>query len=286
MQVHGDEQIGEVSVENDPSHPLSDEELAFVEQVAEQVSLALESARLFAQTQATLGETEDLYQASAELNAATTFDEVLSAVRKSVDKEEEAHILSIGLFDHPWTDTLPAQSVDILATWSSLPEQAVAHFPQHFMVNDSPMAMALKPNAATVIEDARADPNLDESLRAMLLNALFTQSAINAPLTVSGKWIGFMSVSFPRPRKFPEDEIRRLMAISSQAAIAINNMLLLETTRVRAQRERILREVTTRVRASVDADTILRTAVRELGTALGREAFIRLGNPAQQSENV
>jgi len=40
--------------------------------------------------------------------------------------------------------------------------------------------------------------------------------------------------------------------------------------------KRILREVTTRVRASVDADTILRTAVRELGNALGREAFIRL----------
>lgn len=286
MQVHGSEYIGEVSVENDPTRPLTDEELAFVEQVAEQVSLALESARLFAQTQATLGETEDLYQASAELNAATTYDEILNAVRKSVDKEEEAHIVTIGLFDHPWTETSPAQSVNMLATWSSLPEQAVAHFPKHFKVSESPLTMALKPNSPAVIEDAKTDPNLDEAIRSMLLHALVTQSAINAPLTVSGQWIGFMSVSFPHPRKFSEDEIRRLMALSSQAAIAINNLLLLETTRVRAQRERILREVTTRVRASVDADTILRTAVRELGSALGREAFIRLISPEQTPDKV
>lgn len=43
-----------------------------------------------------------------------------------------------------------------------------------------------------------------------------------------------------------------------------------------AQREQRLREITARVRSSSDADTILRTAVRELGDALGRKTFIRL----------
>jgi PAS domain S-box-containing protein len=43
-----------------------------------------------------------------------------------------------------------------------------------------------------------------------------------------------------------------------------------------AEREQRLREITARVRSSSDADTILRTAVRELGNALGRKTFIRL----------
>lgn len=282
LAVHESETIGMVSVENETSRPLSEEELAFIEQVAEQVSLALESARLFAQTQATLGETEDLYQASAEVNAASTYEDVLEAVRKSIDKDEEAHILTIGVFDRPWSEDTPPQFVDTLAMWSSLPDHVVESFPKRVPLGESPLVMGMKTNETTVIEDVKSDPGVDESLRTTLVNRLFTQSLINTPLMVSGQWMGVLSVSFPRPRKFSETEIRRLVALASQAAVAINNMQLLESTRVRAQRERILREVTTRVRASVDADTILRTAVRELGAALGREAFIHLGGPEQE----
>ena len=197
LALHGSEQIGAVSVEDNPDQPLSEEDKVFVEQVAEQVALALESARLFAQTQNTLGETEDLYRGSAELSVASNYDEVLSAIRKSVDKAQEAHILSIGLFDHPWTDASPAESVDIIATWSSLPAEVVAHFPRHFNVSESPMTMALKPNEPSVVEDAMTDPELDPQIRGMLLNALSTRSAINAPLMVGGQWLGFMSISYP-----------------------------------------------------------------------------------------
>ena len=48
-----------------------------------------------------------------------------------------------------------------------------------------------------------------------------------------------------------------------------------------AKREQTLRELTARVRSSSDPDTIVRTAVRELGLALGRPTFIRLGNAEQ-----
>ncbi|MEK6221890.1 MAG: hypothetical protein N2D54_06545, partial [Chloroflexota bacterium] len=43
-------------------------------------------------------------------------------------------------------------------------------------------------------------------------------------------------------------------------------------------RESLLRAITTRVHSSADADTIMRTAVRELSNALGREAYIEVGN--------
>jgi hypothetical protein len=45
-----------------------------------------------------------------------------------------------------------------------------------------------------------------------------------------------------------------------------------------------LREITARVRNSTEPDTIVRTAVRELGTALGRRTFIRLGDAERLSQ--
>jgi hypothetical protein len=46
-----------------------------------------------------------------------------------------------------------------------------------------------------------------------------------------------------------------------------------------------LREITARVHSSADADTILRTAVREVSNALGRKAFIQLGNEEYSDQN-
>jgi PAS domain S-box-containing protein len=263
LAIHGSEQIGAVSVEDNTVQPLSEEDKLFVEQVAEQVALALESARLFAQTQNTLGETEDLYRGSAELSVASNYDEVLDAIRKTVDKAQEAHILSIGLFDHPWTDASPAESVDVIATWSSLPAEAVAHFPRHFSVSESPMTMALKPNEPSVVEDAMTDPELDPQIRGMLLNALSTRSAINAPLTVGGQWLGFMSISYPQPKKFSEADMRRLTALTGQAATVIQSLRLFQQTQDALAETQALYTLASRISAARDLQEIVAVAAEE-----------------------
>ena len=47
----GGEVIGTLAVADDPQRPLSADDVTFLQQVSEQVALALESARLFEQTQ-------------------------------------------------------------------------------------------------------------------------------------------------------------------------------------------------------------------------------------------
>jgi GAF domain-containing protein len=101
-----------------------------------------------------------------------------------------------------------------------------------------------------------------------------------APLRAGGQWLGYINALYPQPRAFSEAELHRLTALAGQAAVAINNRQLFETIQERARRERLLREIATQVRTSMDADTILRTAVRELGTALNRETVVRLGGAA------
>ena len=77
--------IGQIVLEDDrPQRELTEDERSIVQEVAQRMALALESARLFEQTQAALGEARRLAQReqlvnriTGQLRAATTVDEVL-----------------------------------------------------------------------------------------------------------------------------------------------------------------------------------------------------------------
>ncbi|OQY29118.1 MAG: hypothetical protein B6I38_08510, partial [Anaerolineaceae bacterium 4572_5.1] len=66
LSVRG-EIIGALGVQDDPNNPLSQEDLALIENVSEEIAQALESARLFEETQIALNESEILYEVSRNL---------------------------------------------------------------------------------------------------------------------------------------------------------------------------------------------------------------------------
>lgn len=66
-----------------------------------------------------------------------------------------------------------------------------------------------------------------------------------------------------------EDDIELIQAIADRAALALENARLLETTTRRAQRERLVSEVTTKIRSTNDPDVMVRSAMDELKKILG-----------------
>ena len=81
-------------------------------------------------------------------------------------------------------------------------------------------------------------------------------------------------------RAWTQDEIALVEAVADQMALAIENARLLDETQQRAEREQALSEVTTRFTRSLDIDTLLQTAVRELGQLLqADEISVYLGTP-------
>jgi GAF domain-containing protein/HAMP domain-containing protein len=64
------------------------------------------------------------------------------------------------------------------------------------------------------------------------------------------------------------EEMEVLEGVSEQLGVALENARLFEETQRSAQRERISAELSGKIWASTDIETILQTAVRELGTAL------------------
>lgn len=69
-----------------------------------------------------------------------------------------------------------------------------------------------------------------------------------------------------------------MTAVADQVALALENARLFEQTRQRAQREQLVSQITARMRAAPDIESVLRTTVHEIRRALGaRHGVVRLG---------
>ncbi len=124
-----------------------------------------------------------------------------------------------------------------------------------------------------VLEDERMAPVRE------LMRQRGTQTLIIAPLISRGEVIGSIGLDIEDPQRVIEDiELNLLEQISRQIASAVDVARLFEQTVRRADRERLVAEITTKLRASNDPRVILETAARELGRALNvPQAQVLLG---------
>ena len=100
--------------------------------------------------------------------------------------------------------------------------------------------------------------------------------SLNIPLTLRDQIIGNVMLETDKSN-WTSEETAFIEAITNQAAIALENARLLEETRLRAERERIISDVANKLWGSTDIDTMLRTSVQELGRILNAsESIIQL----------
>jgi GAF domain-containing protein len=143
--------------------------------------------------------------------------------------------------------------------------------------------LASRPIAQAVVSTkqplthAANDPRLD-ALSQQALQEMGTTAIATVPLRSRDNVQGILVINARQPgRMFADNEIGLLQTLADQATIAFERIRLLEEAERRARREQLLREITARVRSSADVDMIMKTAVQEVGRALGRETFIHLG---------
>ncbi|RME87807.1 MAG: GAF domain-containing protein, partial [Anaerolineae bacterium] len=109
---------------------------------------------------------------------------------------------------------------------------------------------------------------------------------LELPITLRGQTIGTITLQRKKAQP-PWTEKDRALAseIVSQASLALESARLLEETQRRAQEEQLVREVATHIHATLDLDTVLRTATREIYRALDLEmAEVRLNIPEEEKE--
>jgi len=103
-------------------------------------------------------------------------------------------------------------------------------------------------------------------------------------MKLRGRVIGVLNLRFAAP-EVPPETVQMVESIADRLTLALENARLLEETRRHAERDRMIAEITARVRASMDPETILRTALRELGAALGADrVMVQMMNPSHSEE--
>lgn len=99
-----------------------------------------------------------------------------------------------------------------------------------------------------------------------------TSSTLVVPLILRDQPIG--AVGFKHPsggNQWNQDDINTAQALAEQLALAADNLRLLEETQQRAARERLVSDVSTQVRETLNIESILQTTVNELYERLGLE---------------
>jgi PAS domain S-box-containing protein len=123
-----------------------------------------------------------------------------------------------------------------------------------------------------IVQDVLEDPN---HYRNPLLPDTRAEAVI--PLLSGETVVGALDVQSNRPNAFGPEDIAILMTISDQLAVALQNARLFDQTARQARRERLVVDITSKIRSVNDMDSMLRIAVDELRRALGvSHAAVRL----------
>ncbi len=104
------------------------------------------------------------------------------------------------------------------------------------------------------------------------------KNVLDIPIILRGQNIGKISLQRKSEfNKWTAQEENIAKEVAAQAALALENIRLVERTQQRANREQVIAGISTHVRETLDLDTVLRITAREIQQALSlQEAEVRL----------
>ena len=206
--------IGALDIQSTEINAFSDDDVEALATLADQVSLAIQNARLFDQTEKTLAEAD--------------------AIQRQYLRE----------------------------TWSRLPREE--------------KLTGYRYSIAGVIP-------LDEGTEIITRNDAGNKQEISVPIILRGETIGTLSVQVPKNEHVNTDQVDLIKAVAERVALSAENARLFEETSRRAERERIISDIASKIGTSVRTESILRTTATELSQLLdGADIFINLNTDKQE----
>ena len=198
--------VGALDVQSIEIGAFAEEDIQMLTLLADQVSLAIENARLFAETRNALAEAE--------------------AVSRQFTRE----------------------------VWGSLPHEQNLLGYRYSLIGASPLEKAVE----------LTNSSNDKTTRKQT-----ESSQIALPIELRGQVIGTLVVQSPSAEVLNQDQLDLIKAVAERVALSAENARLFEETTRRAERERLVSDITGKIRSVHDPQTMIQTAMEELRNALG-----------------
>jgi GAF domain-containing protein len=267
--------LGALSIQSEREAAFTQEDITSLQTLADQLSNAIENARLFEQTEIRAAELAVLNEMARGYTQTLDVEELLRITHLYTNQLMDAENFYLALFDN---ETQVIEFKLFVEEGQKIPPPM-----QKIQLGEGLTDWIIKNKAPVLIPN-----NIEMHLKALglELRGRLAQSWLGVPIMLENKVIGAIGLqSYSKPNVYGSHELDLLTAVSSQAAVAIDNAMRFQQTQARARFEQLLREITTRVHSSTNADSILRTAVREVSNALGKQAFIELGDPESKNKS-
>lgn len=209
--------IGELYVVNKRTGPFTPDDARLLSTVASHFAVAIEKARLYAQTdeslQTRLEELTALNQISSEMNATLDLQHILNVLLEQALKTTGADHGNVMLLD------AESQQLQLLAAQGFQTqeiEQTETMLPEKSLYQESPIWQVLNQKSPYILADI-GQVEKPIGFRAD------TRAVVTVPILHQGQAVGVINLGSFTPRHFTDEHVRFMQALALQAAIAIGN---------------------------------------------------------------
>ncbi|MCA9979638.1 MAG: GAF domain-containing protein, partial [Anaerolineales bacterium] len=213
---------------------------------------------------AALQETEALFAFTSQLNTADTLEGILHAMRSPF---VGSGMLFASLFTIETNAQNEPEWIQLSQRWSK------PHAPQQpddlrFHVPSYPggAGWVQTPNQPFIIEDTLDLSKIDEAT-SQVYQQFNTRSTITLPLKASDRWVGLITFFWENKQTFDERDRAILSTMATQAAVAMNNILLFAETQEALTETRIMNQISQALTTAED----LNQAIGDLLSTLHKD---------------
>jgi PAS domain S-box-containing protein len=276
--IVGDMILGVLDVQADRVNYFTAEDIFTKTILAGQIAGAVQNARLFEHVIQAQQEMAVVNKVLQEVSRQLDLEPLLETVYQQIQHIVPTDAFSVGLYN-PSTGLINYPIIyDNNQRYVKAPAPILSGSnTEQVLKTGAPILINRTPQETTAIQLSSETALGDQSKPSA--------SLVYVPLHLGQQTVGVMSVQSYQFNAYNERDLALLNNIANQVSVAVENIRLYKEAEARAHREQVLREVTTRVRNSVDIDMIMRTAAQEVGQALGRPAFIYLNSSAGDGQS-
>ena len=267
----GERIVGVLDVQSNQLYAFGEDNLRTLQILADQLAIAVVNSELFAETQEHLAQHRLLHHITTTAASGTTLDDALQSAVNGLQVTLGGDRVAILLTDRE------KKILEVKA--------AVGYAGNVFSIR-IPIGSGITGWVAAHRRPLRVN-NVLQDTRYIEASAN-TRSELAIPLMYRSELLGVLNVESELLSAYAENDEELLGTLGGSLAAIIANARLLEQIRGQAERERILFEITDKIRRTSDMDTILSTTASELTRAIGaNRARIRVGvnSSTKRSEN-
>jgi GAF domain-containing protein/HAMP domain-containing protein len=248
----GDRILGALDVQSAIPYSFSEDNLRSLQILADQLAVAVANTELFAETQEHLSQHRLLHHITSTAASGTTLEEALESAVKGLQVTLGGDRVAILLLDRE------KKMLEVKASVGYAEDVMVANVE----VGSGVTGWVAAHKRPLRIRDVSEDPRYIQF-------SSNTRCELAVPLIYRNEVLGVLNVESEQVDAYTENDEEMLGTLGGSLAAVIANARLFEQIRAQSERERLVYDVTSKIRRSTDIQSILMTTASEITRVTG-----------------